>query len=79
MSWPKRTDRGREAQREHPAVFIEALSGGEGQLANYYSVNFSKLYKAEYMHPSAKADIAQENARHAVDCLQDSGMFDLHC
>ena len=43
---------------------------------NYYSVNFSRLYQAEYMHPSAKADIAQENARRAVDCLEDQGMFD---
>jgi hypothetical protein len=43
---------------------------------NYYSVNFPRLYQAEYMHPSAKADIAQENARRAVDCMEDQGMFD---
>jgi len=43
---------------------------------NYYNVNFSKLYTTEYMHPSAKADIAQENARHAVDCMEDQGLFD---
>jgi hypothetical protein len=40
------------------------------------SVNFVRLYDMEYMAPSAKADIAQENARHAMDCLQDEGMFD---
>jgi hypothetical protein len=40
------------------------------------SVNFVRLYNLDYMAPSAKADIAQENARHAVDCMQDSGMFD---
>jgi hypothetical protein len=40
------------------------------------SVNFQGLYNLEYMAPSARADIARENARHAVDCAQDSGMFD---
>ena len=40
------------------------------------SVNFQGLYKLEYMAPSARADIARENARHAVDCAQDEGMFD---
>jgi hypothetical protein len=40
------------------------------------SVNFQGLYKLEYMAPSARADIARENVRHAVDCAQDSGMFD---
>jgi hypothetical protein len=43
---------------------------------NYYNANFSKLYRTEYMHPSAKADIARENARHAVDCMEDQGLFD---
>ena len=43
---------------------------------DYYSVNFSRIYQAEYMHPSAKADIAQENARRAVDCMEDQGLFD---
>jgi hypothetical protein len=40
------------------------------------SVNFVRLYDLEYMAPSARADIAQENARHAADCAQDSGLFD---
>jgi hypothetical protein len=38
-----------------------------------------RLYDMEYMAPSARADIAQENARHAVDCIQDEGMFDFDC
>jgi hypothetical protein len=40
------------------------------------SVNFVRFYNMEYMAPSARADIAHENARHAIDCAQDSGMFD---
>jgi hypothetical protein len=40
------------------------------------SVDFTRLYKMEYMAPSAKADIARENARHAADCAVDQGIFD---
>ena len=40
------------------------------------SVNFVRLYALEYMTPSAEANISQENARHAMDCVQDEGMFD---
>jgi hypothetical protein len=40
------------------------------------SANLVRLYDLEYMAPSAKADIALENARHAADCIRDEGMFD---
>jgi hypothetical protein len=40
------------------------------------SADFTRLYKIEYLAPSAKADMAREVARHAADCLEDEGMFD---
>jgi hypothetical protein len=43
---------------------------------NEGSVNFARLFRTEYLAPSAKADIARENARHAADCIEDQGMFD---
>jgi hypothetical protein len=40
------------------------------------SADFTRLYKIEYLAPSAKADMAREAARHAADCVEDQGIFD---
>ena len=40
------------------------------------SADFTRLYKIEYLAPSAKADMAREAARHAADCAVDQGIFD---
>jgi hypothetical protein len=49
---------------------------------NTWDVNFQNLYRTEYVHPSVTADIRREQAREAVDCVEDQGFFDfdeLHC
>jgi hypothetical protein len=43
---------------------------------NSGSVNFAKLYKTEYIHPSVEAEIAQEELRRAADCAEDQELFD---
>jgi hypothetical protein len=40
------------------------------------SADFTRLYKIDYLAPSAKADMAREAARHAADCIEDQGIFD---
>lgn len=60
-------------------IYSTALDREQAKRVNWqnvYEVEFSRLYKTEYMHPSARADIRQENARRTVDCMQDQGMFD---
>ncbi len=41
-----------------------------------WSVDFESLQKVEYVHPSVEANIAQEAADQAVDCIDDGGLFD---
>jgi hypothetical protein len=42
-------------------------------------VDFESLQKVEFIHPDVEANIAQEEAREAVDCMQDEGLFDFGC
>lgn len=60
-------------------VFTASLNKKKADKINWddtLSVDFESLQKVEFMHPSVEANIAEEDARNAVDCMQDEGMFD---
>jgi hypothetical protein len=60
-------------------MFTTSMSRRTAEKINWEnsgSLAFEKLYKTEYLAPSARADIARENARQAADCVEDQGLFD---
>jgi hypothetical protein len=66
-------------KKHHVRLLTTSMSRRTAEKINWEnegSVNFARLFRTEYLAPSAKADIARENARHAADCIEDQGMFD---
>lgn len=60
-------------------VFTASLNKKKADKINWndtLSVDFESLQKVEFIHPSVEANVAEENAQNAVDCMQDEGMFD---
>jgi len=45
--------------------------------SNSYSVDFEQLWTVEYEHPDVEAATLKENARDALDCAVDNGLFDI--
>ena len=60
-------------------VFTASMDRATADKINWsdtWNVNFKSLQTVEYMHPEVEANIAEEKAREAVDCMQDEGLFD---
>jgi hypothetical protein len=66
-------------KKHHVRLLTTSMSRRTAEKINWKnqgSVNFARLFRTEYLAPSAKADIARENAREAADCVEDQGLFD---
>lgn len=41
-----------------------------------YMARLEELWTTDYVHPTAQAEIEQENAEQVLDCMQQGGIFD---
>jgi flagellar biosynthesis GTPase FlhF len=68
---------GQGSEEQLHSTTIDRATADQINWKEDYMVDFPSVWTLNYMHPSVEAEIAQEEARHALDCAEDRGLFDV--